>query len=245
MRGHKVNGPMSVSNTTAIYIKAANKDQSISNMSYHATQRGAFGWLYHVLLDYTNEKFDSLEEETNRILELQNRYTPENMEDLSEFVINDTEERVRVLNQLKQFDRNRIKEFLSIIGLPGTFKTMQALPCIMGKHCNKTGNACLYCEFSIKTINAIRIYKNELYTIIERLSDEIDDNCIKKYMYLAYKILLVIKDIRMEFGTEYLASYIDMVDIKAKMDSLPKKSTALLQEVLDGNSEHKTKRADK
>ncbi len=245
MRGHKVNGPMSVSNTTAIYIKAANKDQSISNMSYHATQRGAFGWLYHVLLDYTNEKFDSLDEETNRILELQNRYTPENMEDLSEFVINDTEERVRVLNQLKQFDRNHIKDFLSIIGIPGTFKTMQAMPCIMGKHCNKTGNACLYCEFSIKTINAIRIYKNELYTIIERLSDEIDDNCIKKYMYLAYKILLVIKDIRMEFGTEYLASYIDMVDIKEKMDSLPKKNTALLQEVLDGNSEHKTKRADK
>lgn len=64
-------------------------------------------------------------------------------------------------------------------------------------------------------------------------------------MYLAYKILLVIKDIRMEFGTEYLASYIDMVDIKAKMDSLPKKNTALLQEVLDGNGEHKTKRADK
>lgn len=241
MRGHQINNPLAVSNTTMIYIKAANHDQNISNMSYHATQRGAFGWLYHLLLDYANERFDSLDEETRRIRELQKRYSPDDMEKLSEFVINNLDERMRVLNQLRQPSRENIQLFLSQIGMPGTFKTIQDLPCIMGRFCTKTGNACVYCEFSIKTVNALRIYKKELYNIIEKLSNEKYDNNIKKYMYLAYKILIVLKDVRSEFGAEYLSSYIDMEDIKDRMNLLPEKHTLLLKEVLSGDSKCKEK----
>lgn len=240
MRGHRADHPLSNSNTTMIYIKASNHDQNISNMSYHATQRGAFGWLYHLLIDYANERFESLEAETKRICTLQERYLPNDMEMLSDFIINNLEERKRVLKQLETFNRESVQKFLSNIGTAGTFKTTKDLPCIMGRFCTKADQACLYCECSIKTVNALRIYKNELYHILDKVADERDDMDIKKNMYLLYKILVVLKDVRKEFGDDYLSSYIDMKDIKCRMDLLPEKHTILLMEVLNGNSKPKT-----
>lgn len=230
MRSHRMDTPLSLSDTTLVYIKAANTDMSVSQMSYHAFQRGAFGWLYHILLVLAGENFNSIEEETTRIKELNQKYLPEDLEQVSDFVLNETDERRKVLDLLSRMQKDSIKTFLNNMGTPGTFKNTYDLPCIFGKNCPKPGMDCIYCPLSIKTIHSVYIYKDELNKIMTTLENSDDDVVIKKNIYLLYKILRVFQDLRREYGKEYVGTFIDMNEIRTRMENLPVKHLNILLE---------------
>lgn len=230
MRGHRTDTPISSSNTTLIYIKSANKDLSAGQMSYQAFQRGAFGWLYHILLVLAGEEFASIEEETARIEDLNKRYLPEDMEHVSDFILHETEERRNTLAALSKLDRETIRAFLLDMGTPGTFKLSYDLPCIFGRHCPRQGMSCLYCSFSIKTIHSVQIYKTELEKVINNLENTDDQIVIRKNAYLLFKILRVFQDLRREYGREYVDVFIDTDALKERIRALPTKELAVLME---------------
>lgn len=231
MRGHRRRTPLSLSETTCIYIKETNKDPAPSIAAYHAFQRGAFGWLYHILLELSNEGFENAVEETKRISELQGRYLPEDLEEISDFVRHESEERKEILRILPNVGSLKLRQFLENLGTVGTFKRYAELPCLFGRNCPRPGANCVYCGFSIKTVHSVYIYREEIRTVMEMLENTSDEIVAKKNVFLLYKILLVLKDFRQEFGNEYMKAFIDMDDIKRRMMDLPAGTLQMLSEV--------------
>lgn len=246
MRSHKLNDMLSLTDTTMIYIKADNKDSSVSEIAYHTTVRGAFGWLYHILLNYVDKKFESLEDETNCILALEDKYSPNEIEQVAEYLIQEKSIRREVLKTLIVFDRNDVKIFLKNIGTAQTVGKMKEFPCIIGKKCPMKGANCAYCGFSIKTLHSLLIYKEELYKIIDVIERENDEIILQKYLYLFYKIKLVIDEFKKEFDCvdkEYINAFIDMKEVKQRMNKLSADKAHILQEVLE--DEKRVKRLPK
>lgn len=239
MRGHKSKNPLSPSETTLAYIKADNTDSDVSLIAYHTVSRGTFGWLYHIMLDYAGESFVSMDEESERILNLQEKYNPNNIEQLSEYLKNEKVARINVLQTLTSFTKGDVKLFLQNIGNSMALKGAKEFPCILGRNCPKGCHDCAYCEFSIKTIHSMMVYKNELERIIEILNNTKNISEIKKNMYLLFKIMIVVKDFKKEFDVfdkDYINAFIDPKDIMERMDLLPPSYTKLLGDVINGQS---------
>lgn len=237
MRGHRMSTPLSPSDTTLLYIKAANSDTSATEISYHTVSRGIFGWLYHMMLDYVGETFSSLDEETERIINLQEKYNPNNIEQLSDYLMHEKIVRMNVLKMLNSFSKGDIKLFLQDIGTPITIKGAKEFPCIFGRNCPKACSDCAYCEYSIKTVHSLLVYRDEIERILSVLNTTNSTYEIKKNMYLLFKILIVIKDFKHEFDDvdkDYINAFIDIKEIKARMDLLPPLYTKLLGDVING-----------
>lgn len=239
MRGHKTKDLMLPSQTTLIYIKAANQDLSPSEIAYHTISRGAFGWLYHLMLNYAEDKYESLDEETKNIKKLRTKYNPQNMEVLAEYLLHEQQIRRNVLEQLKFFNKGQIRDFLYNMGNSLTVKNNRDFPCILGKNCPRKGGDCAFCEYSIKTTHSLGIYRDEINRIINVLQTTNNQTEIKKNMYLIFKILLVIKEFKQEFDEydkDYLSAYIDIKEIVQKLDAMPTSFIYMLEEVLNGES---------
>lgn len=239
MRGHRMSNPLAPSETTLLYIKASNTDTSATEISYHTVSRGAFGWLYHMLLDYVGENFVSLEDESERILNLQKKYNPDNIEQLSDYLMHEKMVRMNVLQMLNSFAKGDVRLFLNNIGTSLALKENKDFPCIFGKKCPKGGTDCAYCEYSIKTVHSLVVYRDEIERIMTVLNTTNNTAEIKKNMYLLFKILVVIKDFKHEFDDidkDYINAFIDTKEIMARMDLLPPSYTKLLGDVINGKS---------
>ena len=62
------------------------------------------------------------------------------------------------------------------------------------------------------------------------LENSDDDVVITKNIYLLYKILRVFQDLRREYGKEYVGTFIDMNEIRTRMENLPVKHLNILLE---------------
>ena len=246
MRGHKQKNALTPSETTLIYIKSNNKDTSVTNIGYHTSVRGAFGWMYHLLLAYTGDEL-TIENETERILDLQQKYNPNEIEKISEYLLNEKQIRKEVLGRVSKFSKGQIKEFLFSIGNASTFKLYKELPCIYNKYCPKKTKNCIYCEYSIKTTHSMLLYRDELYKLIDSLQNTTNVAVIQKNMYLLFKILMIIKDFKDEFDDydkDYINAFIDMQYIKTKLDALPVSYSNMLGDVLNNGKSIKTTDSD-
>lgn len=239
MRGHRMKNPLSPSETTLTYIKADNTDSDVSLIAYHTVSRGVFGWLYHVMLDYAGEIFDTMDAESERIINLQEKYNPDNIEKLSEYLAHEKIARLNVLKNLTSFQKGDVKMFLKNIGNSMALKGIKEFPCILGRNCPKGCDDCAYCEFSIKTVHSLIVYKSELERIISVLSSTNNIAEVKKNMYLLFKIMIVVKDFKNEFDKfdkDYINAFINTKEIMTKMDLLPPSYTKILGDVINGES---------
>ena len=78
----------------------------------------------------------------------------------------------------------------------------------------------------------MQVYHEEIYKILDILETTNDYDIIQKNMYLMYKILLVIKEFRKEFGKDYISAFIDLKEIQNKVASLPKGHVKALEELI-------------
>lgn len=239
MRGHALSDGRNFSDTTAIYIQQINDDEDIKEIAYHTVRRGAFGWLYHAMLAYVGEEFDSLDAETDRILGLQNIFSPRQLENMSDFLLNEKKVRQDALRLIATYDKKRVKSFLKNLNAAGTYGRNLAFPCIIGDKCPKAGRNCMYCELSIKTVNALFLYRDELYRIIEVLETSSDELVVKKNVYLMYKLMIVFQELRTDYAKydpQFISAFINMPEVKKRINSLPLWQVELLEEIRDGES---------
>lgn len=231
MRSHKRATPLTQSNTTAIYIKAQSTDLNASTMALHAFRRGVFGWVYHLLLEAANREFDTLEDETKAIEELTEKYSPYNVEAISDFVKHEKEEKQEVVKQVMQIPKSVIKRFLENLGLAGTFKYSPDLPCIFAMNCPFAERECLNCQYSVKTIHSVYTYVIETSKVLKDLQTTKNENEVGRDINLLYKYLRIFQELRVDYGKEYVSAFIDSDQLKEQVRNLPVSELKLLSEV--------------
>ena len=230
MRSHKRKNSLDHSEVTQTYIQSQCCEE-VEEISFHLSQRGGFGWMYHVLLNLSGIEFDSMGEETDYIVALQRKYDPQAIESIAQYIYFEASERKNILEQIRKWDRAEISSFLKNCGTIGTYKQSPDLPCIMGNNCPNVGRKCTLCQWSVKTIHSMMIFSEEIDETIKEIENTENTNTIKKYAFQLVRLLRVVLEFEREYGKDYVSVFVDMDKIKEKLKEMEIKKLKIIGEL--------------
>ena len=223
-RSHTVdqNGNAEVSK---VYIlDSVNNDGSIAKVSYSLCIRGFWGWLYQdiIRICFSKEVIAgiSLDEETQLISGMRQGFLPQELEQLSNFMLERIDGRNEVIKELLLMEKHELDNLIHDIlnkKLPGKSE---------GAYCIKYGNCiyplrttCIGCNYAIMeyyTLYSINdaLLKNLQY--LKELSPEADFERIKssRDTIMLFDLVRAFKSQYDEIDKEYIGNFISIETIK-------------------------------
>ncbi|MGG0248776.1 helix-turn-helix domain-containing protein [Peribacillus frigoritolerans] len=199
-------------NSTSTYIQSTNKDGSLESVTINLFNRGHFGWLYNFIVDlsFGHGKINKLEDKTLLIQAYKKDFTPNELEELSYFLLRQQSERKTILDSLSCIPKDILKEkILKILKGEMPSKTKHA-QCISFPHCNyPTLNSCLNCPNVILKTHLLVSITEELKKVCDSIKYS-EFEAIKYRDTLAFlKLLEIINQAVNELGKEFISSFID------------------------------------
>lgn len=225
-RSHIVNNS-GVSETTAQYISAINKDGQVLDVSKQLFRRGIFGWLYKTILDLSYEnKYEDMEAMTIAIETLKDNLDINSMEGLSYYLQNEAKSRAEIINTLLNSSKIELKELINNLIQGNLVSKEQDTYCINTKNCPyPLETKCYCCKYSIPTNYTLLIIGEELKTLITKLESTSNDDTFnrRKYTYQIVKLLVVLKEAKTEFDKidkNYIKSFLNLDKIQESLNKI-------------------------
>src|SRR5699024_7410209 len=170
--------------STSRYIQSTNKDGSINRVSFNLFKRGHFGWLYNYLILYVSQfenTQNTLEERSNLIEKTREEISPNDLENMAEYVhnslipvnlkVNSTNvevftqniynKRQSVISKLKSYSKEEIRDFITNLAKGNLPAKNEHAQCLVYPDCkNPKLSSCFSCEYVIPG-NVMLIQLNE------------------------------------------------------------------------------------
>lgn len=232
MRSHKTT-MMGNSDTTTIYLHSTYDERESISMAKQIVDRGAFGWLYHELLEMSGNEKTTFKENTNQIAELRKNVSPQQVVAISGAMYNIAKERDMLLDEIYSLHDSEIKEKAAALLHGGLLSKTDDVYCLMSNRCPyPTENNCILCRYSIPTTFSLMLVGEEL----KRLLMELGSQCMKfktdraRLTYQIGKLIIILKEAISEFGYEYIETYIDYEEIN-KLITIESPNMVFLEEL--------------
>ena len=226
LRGHKE------IESTAIYIKSTNKDGNIDKVSLNLVNRGAFGWLYNLLLEryIDGDRNQNLEERTNYIMAFKAEYRPLKLELISNFLNQQLKERESIAFKISQMSKEKIEEILNNINQGKMPSKVEQAQCFMHPNCEyRNSIGCTHCEFIIPKTYFLISLNGEVERLIKSIQEtQFKAIALRDYHFLI-KILDLLSQATKEFGKEFVNSFIDLTALRKKL-IIVSQSMSLIEE---------------
>ncbi|APQ72669.1 TPA: helix-turn-helix domain-containing protein [Clostridium botulinum] len=204
----------------------SNKD---ANMLDQIVDRGHFGWLYKYLLGIMcdeNYKYNTVLEETNNIALLKAILTPKNVESLSKYFLNSIKNNQIVAEKILKCDEKKLTEKILNVYLGKSPSKSEYIDCLNIIPCmNHCKDECFNCPQSlprIQSIVSISLYIHSVIARIDCISFE-NVNNRRKLSSIIMKNLQLLNEAVSEFGMDYVNKFIDIKDLKNKLNLINKK----------------------
>lgn len=215
MRSHAVN-PMGIADITTTYLRSTYDERETVEMGKQIVDRGAFGWLYHKLLDAAGNKKSSFKENTGMIAEMRKNLSIQKVEDISGLLYGIAAEKEALLKEIYAWDDAEIKEKAGLL-LSGTLLSKSDdIYCLLNGRCPyHTESKCMLCRYSIPTTFSLMLVEDELKRLLMELKGTREEFRVDRIRltYQIGKLIMILQEASMEFGYEYLESYIDYEEI--------------------------------
>lgn len=203
--------------STAIYVKATNKDGSIDRVSINLFKRGHFGWLYNLLIQMAFTKSNSrqnMEERTNSIESLRKNYTPIEIESWAKSMIESRNKRNETINHIYKMNPDELKIFLAKIftsKMPSRDGNGQ---CIVYPDCSyPQRKTCIGCENFIPQFQYVMLEAaSEFHRLVSSIREVQSKILLKRDSLYFLNLLLLFNEAAMTFGKEALDGFISKKD---------------------------------
>lgn len=203
--------------STAIYVKATNKDGSIDRVSINLFKRGHFGWLYNLLIQMAFTKSNShqnMEERTNSIESLRKDYTPIEIEAWAKSMIESRSKRNETINHIYKMHPDELKIFLAKIftcKMPSRDGNGQ---CIVYPDCRyPQRKTCIGCENFIPQFQYVMLEAaSEFHRLVSSIREVQSKILLKRDSFYFLNLLLLFNEAAMAFGKEALDGFISKED---------------------------------
>lgn len=215
MRSHKVT-TMGVSDTTTIYLHSTYDERESVSMGKQIVDRGLFGWIYHMLIDLSEDVQHTFRENTGLIAEMTKNIPIQKVEAISKTMYSIVAEKEALLQEIYSWDEDIIKEKVELLLKGKLLSRMDDIFCIRNGNCPyHTENNCVLCKHSIPTTFSLMMIGKELKELLEELKRTKEDCSLDriKLTYQITKLICIIKEATIEFGQEYIESYINFEEI--------------------------------
>lgn len=216
MRSHKTT-LMGTSDTTIEYLRSNYDERMSTNMGKQIIDRGAFGWLYHKLIDVAGSEKATFRENTMLIAEIRKNTTVQQLDKISGLLLDCLKtERTTLLDEIYSWSEEEIKEKTTLL-LSGKLlsKTEDVYCLVSGKCPYPTENKCMLCKYSIPTVFSLMLVGNELKRLLEELGMTNEEYKIDRirYTYQIGRLILIAHEAVEELGREYVESFIVLEEI--------------------------------
>lgn len=212
MRSHK-STMMGNSDTTTIYLHSTYDERESISMAKQIVDRGAFGWLYHELLEMSGNEKTTFKENTNQIAELRKNVSPQQVEAISSIMYSIAKERDMLLEEIYSLYDDEIKEKATMLLCGGLLSKSDDIYCLMSNRCPyPTENNCILCRYSIPTTFSLMLVGEELKRLLLELGSQSKTDRTR-LTYQIGKLITILKEAISEFGYEYIKTYIDYEEI--------------------------------
>ena len=214
--------------STPIYIVDNNNEGTLDLSSYHLLRRGHFGWLYSMMVDIIVKgegKILTKEEKTNLIVKYQKIYSPQNLENMSSFLIKRQQAMRTIGMELADMPGNILKRKLEAIyngEMPSRHFNIQ---CLHSNGCSIKGAPCAQCPYKIPIIYSLTSIKydiNRIIAEIEKLQENKINEC-KRNTILLTNLLDVLNQAVITFGKSYINVYMNIAELKEKLQNIKPK----------------------
>src|SRR5690625_1128066 len=233
--------------STSRYIQSTNKDGSINRVSYNLFRRGHFGWLYNYLLLYVSQfenTQNTLEERSNLIEKTREEISPNDLENMAEYVHNSLipinlkvnsnnmeafiqniyNKRQSVISKLKSYSKEEIREFVTNLAKGNLPSKNENAQCLVYPDCkNPKLSSCFSCEYVIPG-NVMLIQLNEeIKRLINNLQNLTNEVIMRRESMFLMHALLIWKEARIAFGEDKVNAYIPMKETWKEIETIADK----------------------
>lgn len=215
MRSHKVT-KMGTSDTTTIYLHSTYDEKEAVSMGKQIIDRGLFGWIYHILLDLSENVQHTFKKNTELISEMTKNIPVQKVEAITKTMYSIVKEKDALLQEIYSWDENEIKEKVELLLKGKLLSRVDDIFCIKNGNCPYyTENKCVLCKYSIPTTFSLLMIGQELKGLLEELKETREECSVDrvKLTYQITKLINIIKEATVEFGQEYIETYINFEEI--------------------------------
>lgn len=215
MRSHAMS-PMGSADITTTYLHSTYDERESMGMGKQIVDRGAFGWLYHKLLDAAGNNKTVFKENTEIIAELRKNIPIQKVESISEILYSLAAEKESLLKEIYAWNDAEIKEKAGLLLNGSLLSKTDDIYCLMNGRCPyHTENECMLCRYSIPTTFSLMVLGEELKRRLMELDGTGEEFRIDRIRltYQIGKLVMILQEAAMEFGREYLESYIDYEEV--------------------------------
>lgn len=215
MRSHKVT-QMGTSDTTTIYLHSTYDERESVSMGKQIVDRGLFGWIYHTLIDLSEDVQHTFKENTGLIAEMAKSIPVQKVEAISKAMYSIVAEKETLLQEIYSWDEDIIKEKVELLLNGKLLSRADDIFCIRNGNCPyHTENKCVLCKYSIPTTFSLMMIGEELKGLLEELKGTKEECSLDriKLTYQITKLICIIKEAINEFGQKYIESYINFEEI--------------------------------
>lgn len=214
--------------TTAIYVKATNKDDTLNQVSSNLFRRGHFGWLYNYLILLTSEKDDvtrTMEEKTVAISTLRNELgSPFHTERWAQFLLQIKQKRNSVITRLANLRKESLKETIIKIFKGEMSSKTENAQCITHPVCEYPRlNSCYSCPNIIPKNYLFIELSGEFDRLINSIEATQHDAVRRKESYFLLNLLLLLDEGIDFFGEDYVEAFIEIQHVRDKLSQLADK----------------------
>lgn len=222
MRGHLDE------DTLDIYVMNMSQEEFFDDVSYHLFNRGHFGWLFNSLLEISitsKNKELSIDEKTLIIKKYQEFYSPSALENISTFLLQEQNNYNSLALEIASMDNKEIIERLNKVCngyMPS--KEIEG-QCLYSKACKKPFGDCKTCPYLIPKIYLLNSVKADIEDIIRQLEQVEEHKVIDriKLTTLLFKLMNLLNQSVVEFGKEYVSTFINIDTLKNKLTGINNK----------------------
>ena len=222
LRAHKS------ANTTAIYIKAINKDGDINRISLNLFERGHFGWMYNFIIRLAfndSKETHTLEERTIKISKLKNKLSTLELELLAmEDLCTDNrfKSAIKHLQNMSQSDLKWLLQNIFSNRMPSKDGNGQ---CIVYNNCEfENRTTCFGCPYFIPHIQSlISDATTEFKRLISTIRNQRSTHLIIRDSQFLMNILFLFAEVVGSFGASVLDTIINEKERKELIISVADK----------------------
>ena len=222
LRGHQSK------DTLKNYVMSCNNDGLIDDVSFNLFKRGHFGWLYNSLIDIVVEgKKTGLttKEKTEIIRKYQELYTPNNIEIISRFFLEQQSKLESIALEIASMPNDTLENILDKV-FKGLMPSRDNVgQCIYSKNCKSPKGSCNSCFYIIPKIYLLYSLRDELQRAIERLRNAKEYETLERIRTtsILFKLMGLLNQASVEFGKEYVNSFIDLTELRTSLNTVNNK----------------------
>ena len=235
MRSHKANY-YNMSDTTSIYLHSMYSDTELNEATLQLYDRGMFGWLYDSLLKMAEDEKISQKEQTDLIVYMKQGISADRLEQLSEFLYQQSITKERVINEILKLSQDEIRSIVKKLADGSLISKQDGVLCIRENNCRyPVRTDCMNCEYSIPTVYTLLSVCAELNNIFKSKVPSCQYDRIRT-MNKMLRLYSVVKEAENAFGEEYINSYIDALELKQNICDTYKLLSAKEEDILKEES---------